>query len=507
MSILTDASLEFAKEHISKFYDSDFFPKTFEFEAIWHNWDDVKTHLLSKNVSKIGVTSPRALSSPKTNGGFRIVHQLEPIESVVYTALAAEVAEAVENARMDINLNIACAYRFKLEDGSFFSGGTGWTEFNDQTEHLGKEMQFVLVTDITDFYNQIYLHRLNNSIESADPNLKNYADDLEYFITTLNNKASKGVPVGPAASIVMSEAVLIDVDQFIQNLGYRHTRYVDDFRIFSSSSRELSVLLEKLTLYLYENHRLTLSSEKTKILESEEFIKDYLHNNYAEQKIELYETLEIFNPYTDDFEEVEFLVEDEELIKVVQLTRVLDQLIQLGRLDLGLARSIIRAGKRNKIKELATKILENFGFFAPVVGDVILYLEEISDEELINTLTPIFSTLLSTSVIDNQLVRFWIEVYLAKYPQYLSDKVIHQFIFNSPYIENQAKAAISTKNIAWVRAHKSSLNNLGGWDRRAILNASRILPSDERKHWLKSFIANSSNILDRWVASWVVETT
>ena len=38
---LTEESLDFAKQHIEKYYDSDFFPKPFEFEAIWHNWDEV----------------------------------------------------------------------------------------------------------------------------------------------------------------------------------------------------------------------------------------------------------------------------------------------------------------------------------------------------------------------------------------------------------------------------------------------------------------------------------
>jgi hypothetical protein len=72
--------------------------------------------------------------------------------------------------------------------------------------------------------------------------------------------------------------------------------------------------------------------------------------------------------------------------------------------------------------------------------------------------------------------------------------------------ENQALAAIATKNVAWVRNHKAGVYNLGGWARRAVLNASRVLPSDERKPWLKMFIGNSPVLLDRWMAKWVLET-
>jgi len=39
-----------------------------------------------------------------------------------------------------------------------------------------------------------------------------------------------------------------------------------------------------------------------------------------------------------------------------------------------------------------------------------------------------------------------------------------------------------------------------------VLNSSRVLPSDERTHWLKMFINNSPVLLDRWVARWVQQT-
>jgi hypothetical protein len=56
--------------------------------------------------------------------------------------------------------------------------------------------------------------------------------------------------------------------------------------------------------------------------------------------------------------------------------------------------------------------------------------------------------------------------------------------------KNQTLAAITTKNVAWVRNHKASNYNL----RRAVLNASRVLSSDERNHWLKLFVINSADL-------------
>ena len=79
---------------------------------------------------------------------------------------------------------------------------------------------YVLLTDITDFYNQVYLRRLQNSIESCSNDLSEISRTIEKFLTMINNSMSKGIPVGPAASIILAEASLIDVDQFIQNNGF-----------------------------------------------------------------------------------------------------------------------------------------------------------------------------------------------------------------------------------------------------------------------------------------------
>ncbi len=441
----------------------------------------------------------------KPKAGFRVVHQLEPLDAIVYTALGCHIAEVVEAARMPVDSHIDCSYRFSIADGSYFSSGSGWTNFTNKTEEYAAKYSHILVTDITDFYNQIYLHRLNNAIESSDAMMKPVADDIETFLSTLNSGSSQGVPVGPAASIVMSEAVLIDVDIFLRDQGIVHTRYVDDFRVFSDSPRKLYQVLESLTFYLYDNHRLTLSSEKTLVMGAAEYVQGHLHSTYAEEKIQLLDTLEILNPYTNEIEVIDFHVDEEEN-KKYQLLVALEKIIKYEYLDLGLARSVIRTARRNGIPAIAELLLQNFDFFVPVVNDVALYLHEVTNTDLAVKLSPVIEGLIGSQALDSQLVRFWMEWYVAQYPEFMHSQAIHNFVFNGKNVENQALAAITTKNVAWVRNHKTGVYNLGGWSRRAVLNASRVLPSDERKHWLKLFIGNSPVVLDRWVAKWVLET-
>ncbi|MDR4651167.1 MAG: RNA-directed DNA polymerase [Nitrosomonas sp.] len=505
MSILSDDSLEFARKHITKFYDSDFFPRSFEFEALWHSWDDVKKELSSKNVSKHWVTSPRTLTSMKPKGGFRVVQQLDPLDTIVYTALAYTVANEVEGARIPKEQHVACSYRIDLDEGSLFAEGNGFGEFTTQSEKLAKENKYVLATDITDFYNQIYLHRLNNAIEYSDSALKPVGDDIEGFLSRLNGKASQGVPVGPAASIIMSEAVMMDIDEFLINKSVSHTRYVDDFRIFSDSKEKLISVLEDLTLYLYENHRLTLSGDKTKIIETEKYINEILHNHYALERVEIFHTLEIFNPYSGEHEEVEVKVEDEEELAGEQISVLAEKVLERKVLDLGLSRALIRKAKAFKLPDLAELIFKNFEFFIPIINDVCLYLSAVTNANFVATWKDELISLTESSAMERELVRIWFEWYLSSNSELLKIPKLKAFIFTGPNIVSQSQAAIVSKNLAWVRDKKADLYTVGAWERRAILRATQILPSDEREHWLKLTETTSPIIIDRWVAKWVRE--
>lgn len=503
MSKLTEDSVEFAKKHIQHYYDSDFFPKGFEFEAIWHCWDDVKKYLLGSNIGKLRTKHPLTMASKKPSGSYRIVHQLEPLDTIVYTALAYLIAEHIEQVRAD--KHIACSYRFTVEDGGFFEKNAGFKMFIDMIENLSDQYRYILVTDITDFYNQIYLHRLNNAIERADPSLKNIADDTERFISSINDKASQGVPVGPAASIIMSEAVLIDIDEYIADFGVEHTRYVDDIRIFSDSREELEKVLEKLTLYLHENHRLTLASDKTFIQETEKYVEGVLHNQYEMEKVEIFETLEIFNPYSGEVEYEEVVVGEQPDLEG-HLEHIAEQLLKREVVDLGLARALIRKAKANRIEFVADIIFEKFDFFSPVINDVILYFRALSNDKWLKDNRNKFVSLLSANSLSQSIVRYWVEWYFSGQAILLKHPKIKKFMNQSDFVENQAYAALTSKNVSWVRDNKNRIFYVGEKGKRAILRSTKILPKDERDNWLKNIEKNTPEELDRWLIKWVIDT-
>ncbi|EHH2475234.1 reverse transcriptase [Vibrio vulnificus] len=503
MSKLTDDSLEFARKHIENYYDSDFFPKAFEYESIWHNWDKVKQHLTGTNVNKLRTKHPLTMASKKPSGSYRIVHQLEPIDTIIYTALAYLVTEQIEAVRAE--KNVACSYRFALSEGGFFDKNSGFKNFTDVVEKLSDEYEFILITDITDFYNQIYLHRLHNAIERADSSLSNLAGDIEQFIMAINDKASQGIPVGPAASIIMSEATLVDIDEFISNKGIEHARYVDDFRIYANSRKELENILESLTIYLHETHRLTLASDKTKILSTKKYVESVLHNQYEMEKVEIFETLEILNPYSGEIEFEEVVVTEIPDLEE-HLEHITEQIFKRSTLDLGLARALIRKAKKNKIESVADTIFDNFELFIPVINDVVLYFKAIQSDEFDKNNVNKFISIVESGVVTSKLARYWLEWYFATNSNHLKNIKIKKFINDSDFVENQALAAITSGNVSWVRDNKNRVFYVGEKGKRAILYASKILPKDERNNWLRNIDKNTPEELDKWLIKWLLDT-
>ena len=502
MAILSDADLEFAKSHIERFYDSDFFPKHFEFEALWHFWPEVKHELSSKNISKLQALQPRTATIPKARGGFRVVHQLEPIEAICYTAMAHRVATAVESNRPSKQKKVACSYRISIGNGSFFSQGSGWRDFSEKSAQLAAKYKFAATTDITDFYNQIYLHRLQNSIETCASSLAALSKEIESFITAFNDKVSQGVPVGPAASMIFAEALMIDIDSFISQYGVRHTRYVDDIRIFGNSKAKISAALEALTTYLYRSHRLTLAADKTEEMTSEAFVEKFLENQHRTDRDDLKESLDQFSPYgnpENDFEDIE---EEEHHLK-----GALDQILKYEVLDLGLARSLLRTARRYGFSDFAEEVVDNFDFFAPVCPDVFLYLIDVGDADLERSLSSSLLAASKSTAAQSDLPRYWLEHYIARSPVLLRSTPLRRFVMESKNFENIALAAKTSKNLAWVRMNKASISSLGGKARRSLMDSSRVLSTDERTNWLRVVANNAQSPLDKWVANWIRETS
>ena len=485
---LQDTSLEWALLHLERFYDSDFYPRLFEFDAIKHDWTNIKSYLLNLDLEKYAPKVPVTTLAPKPNGTFRVVHQLEPLDSLIYTALIHENLGLIESIRIPEKRRIACSYRIKPDTtGSFFDKDSiGYMDFIERAEELAKEFKdgFVLVCDIADFYNQIYLHRVNNILAEAGSKSSRVIED---FLSGLNNNISKGIPVGPAPSIIVAEAIMADIDKMILKYTDKFVRYVDDMYLFFNTEDEATFFLHQLTKFLYSNHRLTISSEKTTIIPSHYFIDIYITEEERVEKQAIHEGIEELD--TGDYPTLEEIRSFEELegkekfkVRTDAYKKLLEQALEFDKLDLGLVRHILRKAGHYNVRGIIPIIFKNFKKLLPAIREVIIYFDRVLTEAVVKQYEKKFESLLSQEFLRIPFINIWI------FTLFQND------LFNKTSIAIDYKMAFRTREKAliakrqndktWLKEIKDGLETLGSWDKRSCLLTAVILSEDEMKHWL-----------------------
>ncbi|MDD5410640.1 MAG: RNA-directed DNA polymerase [Methylobacter sp.] len=512
MDHLKQESIDWAITHIRKYGDTDIFPVPFEYEAIKHSWANLKSEIAAINIAEYEGRPFRRMLVPKQAGGYRVAIQLDPIDTIVYTALAYEAAEAVEAFRVPIDRRVACSYRVELGvKGELFRKNNGWDDFHQQSRELAQcgEYKFVLTADIADFFNQIGHHRVRNALELAGVN-KDRAKNIENLLMNFTRGQSQGIPIGPNASVIFSEACLSDVDNFLLRKGYIHTRYVDDFRLFCKSREEAYRALHDLTEYLYTAHRLSLQSHKTHLYDVGDFVTEEmidpeeLENKTQEEKLEALQ--EFFSQYQEPEES------DEPDINAI----IRDNLVDLFQacldstpLHLGTAKYLLRRATALRTGILREVVLDNMDKLAPTMREVAYYIVATTNTEYAEEVGNKFCKgCQSTNYEFLPFLQIWLlDVLQTKMVDSLETEVAqlcekyNVALGQRPY----ALLARSKGYHDWVREQKETWQNNSPWDRRAIIWAAKALSNDEMNFWLKR-VQNAGDILDKAIAESILNT-
>jgi Reverse transcriptase (RNA-dependent DNA polymerase) len=510
---LRPESLEWALTHIMKFGDTDIFPVPFEFACIKGAWAWLLPELQKIDLSIYRTRSTRRMLVPKANGGFRVATQLDPIDAIIYSALSYESAPLIEARRIPADQSVACSYRVDIHPGGrLFASESGWPEYHSRSEALSKSGKYthVLVADIADFYNQIYTHRVQSALEmSSIPSAR--ADNIEQFLLSLCAKQSRGVPVGPTASILFAEASLIDVDDFLLRRGFPFTRFVDDFRIFCKSSAEALKMQHDLVDYIYTSHRLILEPWKSRIISVREFRKkELIDPSEVERQSEVMKLQDLIDEILSEsgysIGEDDLLEEDKQKAVRENLSELFEGCIAKKPLHLGLARYLLRRATRLRTVVLNDAVFANLEALLPVFREVVLYLSaSVPRKDATTKGRALVKFVKSSDYGQLPFVRMWVMELLRLRPDMTTPAAAMKLADNfsdSLGIRPAAQIAESSSKMDWMREQKELWANHSPLDRRAVIYAGSALPAKERRIWLDMVSNSTSDSLERAVAQY-----
>ena len=198
---------------------------------------------------------------------------------------------------------------------------------------------------------------------------------LKNLIAHWAGSYSYGLPVGSAASRLIAEITISDIDEILLSEDVKYVRYSDDFRIFCNSEAEAYKSLTLIANSLLNNHGLTLQQNKTKIVSVDIFRKIYLKEN---EKREIETLSERFYDLLaemgiqDTYEEVNYNTlkpQYQQAIDELNLKRILYEQINDEEPDLSLVKFLLRRLGQLNDTEIINTIFEKFNKFIPVVRE------------------------------------------------------------------------------------------------------------------------------------------
>ncbi|MER8420126.1 RNA-directed DNA polymerase, partial [Mesorhizobium sp. M1329] len=269
--MISEASVRRAINHLGSFGDTDLFPRLPEMRCFLERPGTIAKDCENLNIGQYMPVGVVETLTPKSWLGFRIAHQLTASDNVIYLAGLLDCAPYLESARLPKDENEAFAYRFSEgESLRIFEPARGYHQWLAHLSGLsGPENPFAedrpaIVTDISDFYQRIYFHRIENVLQDAGCP-KGPSDLVKKIIKTTRARQSYGLPVGSTASRLLAECLLNDTDMLLKNMGVKFTRYVDDFRIAVPAGMEAHSILCRLAEHLMVTEGLSLNVTKTKL--------------------------------------------------------------------------------------------------------------------------------------------------------------------------------------------------------------------------------------------------
>jgi hypothetical protein len=527
MTIDYQAAALRAVKHIGAFGDTDLFPTLPEMKCLVEKADDVAAAYAALTVGLYKPSNCIETLTPKTWLGFRIAHQLSAADNVIYLASVITAGPELEATREPPETMRAVAYRFKEGDGArVFQTGRSFHDWINFLANFGASSNpftaelSVINTDISDFYQRIYFHRVENILAEAKVDGKS-SGYIKKLIQKIRAKQSFGIPVGTSASRLLAECILNDTDRFIEGLGLESTRYVDDFRILVGSELAAHSAICKVAEHLMITEGLSLNVSKTRfqtVSDLHKSAKKRLQDVFTSTEMMEIESYIRLNYGEDEDEEDE---SDEDLSEedtvhgfLLKADTLFDKMIEMGdakNVDLSIYKAILRALRFMPDVNLKRLFDEQSELLYYIPREFCLLVRAaaetggMTEPELKGRLIGLLSM---SPFADLVYVRSWILDLFARGPAVSTPADFVAYDFTRSVNEKRYHLLLRGRfdDKAFFRGHKARFSEFSDWEKPAALLGAMCLPGDEYKTWVDSITDEIPGPFAKIFAAWLKDS-
>ena len=493
-NILEKSSIEWAIDSVAMHSDGDLFPKILEMDAIRSRKATLVDSLLKKDLKELPPGPSRRFIVPKDEISYRQATQLDPQDSIIFSALLYQFGQGIEDRRLSKKL--VFSYRFgPTDEHGLYASQSAWNEFWQEAKTLALSSSTVLCCDIADFYNQIYHHTIENQLIASG-----FPDQATEWIRELLQSTtvgvSRGIPIGPHASHLIAEATLIPIDNALSTQGFRFLRFADDILIFCESKEKAKLALARLATTLDKQQRIILQRHKTQFLDQNEccelcdrMVEDRPINSNEKEMLAIVKKYSQGNPYKSiSYEKIEaqdWAILTEEKISSIIQEYIDQQSTNYIRLR-WFYRRLAQIGHPGAVR-ISLKKMNDLG---PCFANICSYLasvQNVAPQDWQEIGKDLLGLLEIDNVKENEFFRLSILSLFAKNAHLNCFAALSAaFSSSAPSARREILLAAYTNGAAdWIREYKESYNAMDNWQKRAFVFCCSQFPDDERKYFLK----------------------
>ena len=136
--------------------------------------------------------------------------------------------------------------------------------------HLLIGNSYQVKADISNFFPSIYTHSIPwalvgkklSKVKKVESEL--WFNELDFYTRNLKSQETHGILIGPHVSNLLSEIILVVIDNELYQKGYRFVRNIDDYTCFVESNEKAELFLIDISNAL-KSFNLSLNHKKTEI--------------------------------------------------------------------------------------------------------------------------------------------------------------------------------------------------------------------------------------------------